>query len=111
MDRAKHLDAVAGQKDGLPRQQALELIDRLEQEASDCKQLVQYNEAVQTREEQELEDAKAAAVKMVQDAEERLEQTRQILSEKMAQLAELEVQADETFNSCTGQTVKESNRK
>jgi hypothetical protein len=90
LKHAKHLDAIANQKDGLPRQQALELIDRLEQEASDCKQLVQYNEAVQARQEQELEDAKAAAVKMVQDAEERLEQTRQILSEKMAQLAELE---------------------
>ncbi|ASJ52142.1 hypothetical protein BP422_00400 [Brevibacillus formosus] len=90
LKHAKHLDAVADQKDKLPRQQALELIDRLEQEASDCKQLVQYNEAVQARQEQELEDAKTAAVKMVQDAEERLEQTRQILSEEMAQLAELE---------------------
>ncbi|MDC0763044.1 hypothetical protein POF51_20205 [Brevibacillus sp. AG] len=90
LKHAKHLDAVAGQKDGLPRQQALELIDRLEQEASDCKQLLQYNEAVLDRQQQELEDAKAAAAKMIQDAEERLEQTRQILSEKMAQLAELE---------------------
>ncbi|MDR4997402.1 hypothetical protein [Brevibacillus parabrevis] len=90
LKHAKHLDAVAGQKYGLPRQQALELVERLEQEASDCKQLIQYNKAVQARQEQELEDAKAAAVKMVQDAEERLEQTRQILAEKVAQLAELE---------------------
>ena len=45
LKHAKHLDAVADQKDGLPRQQALELIDRLEQEASDCKQLIRYNEA------------------------------------------------------------------
>ncbi|WP_435924013.1 hypothetical protein [Paenibacillus sp. DYY-L-2] len=90
LKHAEHLDAVADQKDGLPRQQALELIDRLEQEASDCKQLVQYNEAVQARQEQELEDAKAAAAKMVQDVAERLEQTRQVLAEKVVQLAELE---------------------
>ncbi|QDS35647.1 hypothetical protein [Brevibacillus brevis] len=90
LNRAEHLDAVADQKDGLPRQQALELIDRLEQEASDCKQLIRYNEAVQARQEQELENAKAAAVKMIQDAEERLAQTRQVLAEKVAQLAELE---------------------
>ena len=90
LKRAEYLDAVAVQKDGLPRQQALELIDRLEQEASDCKQLIRYNEAVQVRQEQELENAKAAAVKMIQDAEERLAQTRQVLAEKVAQLAELE---------------------
>ncbi|MGG0887001.1 hypothetical protein HPY28_29940 [Brevibacillus sp. HB1.2] len=90
LKHAEHLDAVADQKDGLPRQQALELIDRLEQEASDCKQLIRYNEAVQARQEQELENAKAAAVKMIQDAEERLAQTRQVLAEKVAQLAELE---------------------
>ncbi|WP_236841085.1 hypothetical protein [Brevibacillus formosus] len=95
LNRAEHLDTVADQKDKLPRQQALELIDRLEQEVSDCKQLVQYNQSVQARQKQELEDAKAAAAKMVQDAEERLEQTRQILTEKVAQLAELEGQADE----------------
>ncbi|GFN31590.1 hypothetical protein [Paenibacillus xylaniclasticus] len=89
LNRAEHLDAVADQRDGLPRQQALELLDRLEQEASDCKQLIRYNEAVQARQQQELESAKAAA-KMIQDAEERLEQTRQILAEKVAQLAELE---------------------
>ncbi|WP_019537631.1 hypothetical protein [Paenibacillus ginsengihumi] len=90
LNRAEHLDAVADQKDGLPRQQALELIDRLEQEALDCKQLIRYNEAVQARQEQELESAKAAAAKMIQDAEERLAQTRQVLAEKVAQLAELE---------------------
>ena len=90
LKHAEHLDAVADQKDGLPRQQALELIDRLEQEASDCKQLVQYNQTVLTRQQQELEDAKAAAAKMVQDAEERLKQTRQVLAEKVTQLAELE---------------------
>ncbi|MNH98094.1 hypothetical protein D3C73_508100 [compost metagenome] len=95
LNRAEHLDAVADQKDKLSRQQALELIDRLEQEASDCKQLIQYNEAVQARQEQELEDAKAVTVKMVQDAEERLAHTRQILAEKVAQLAELEGQANE----------------
>lgn len=60
LNRAEHLDAVADQQDGLPRQQALELIDRLEQEASDCRKLVQYNEMVQARQEQELEDAKEA---------------------------------------------------
>lgn len=90
LNRAEHLDTVADQKDGLPRQQALQRIDRLEREALDCKQPVQYNQSVQARQEQELEDAKAAAAKMVQDAEERLKQTRQILTEKVAQLAELE---------------------
>lgn len=90
LKHAKHLDAVTDQKDGLPRQQALELIDRLEQEASDCKQLIQYNEAVQARQKQEFENAKAASVKMIQDAEERLAQTRRVLTEKVAQLAELE---------------------
>lgn len=90
LNRAEHLDAVADQKDGLPRQQALELIDRLEQEAADCRKLVQYNEAVQARQKQELEDARTVAAKIVQDAEERLAQTRQILDEKVAQLAELE---------------------
>lgn len=95
LNRAEHLNTVADQKDGLPRQQALELIDRLEQEAADCRKLVQYNETVQARQEQELEDAKAAAAKMIQDAEECLAQTRQILAEKVAQLAELEGQANE----------------
>nr|WP_262385093.1 hypothetical protein [Paenibacillus curdlanolyticus] len=90
LNRAEHLDAVGDQKDGLPRQQALELIDRLEQEASDCKQLIRYNEAVQARQQQELESAKAAAAKMIQDAEERLEQAKKILAEKVALLAELE---------------------
>ncbi|WP_240463469.1 hypothetical protein [Paenibacillus apiarius] len=90
LNRAEHLDTVAEQKDGLPRRQALELIDRLKKEASDCKQLVQYNQTVLARQKQELEDAKAAAAKMIQDAEERLEQTRQILAEKVAQLVELE---------------------
>ncbi|MCE5173143.1 hypothetical protein LQV63_28170 [Paenibacillus profundus] len=63
LNRAEHLNAVAEQKDGLPRQQALQLIDRLEQEASDCRQLVQYNQRVLVRQQQELEDAKAAAAK------------------------------------------------
>ncbi|MNP69301.1 hypothetical protein D3C76_1653770 [compost metagenome] len=89
------MDAVAYQQDGLPRQQALELIDRLEQEAADCRKLVQYNEAVQARQKQELEDARAVAAKIVQDAEEHLAQTRQILAEKVAQLAELEGQVNE----------------
>lgn len=46
LKHAEHLYAVADKKDKLPRQQALELIERLEQEASDCKQLIRYNEAV-----------------------------------------------------------------
>lgn len=90
LDRAEHLDAVSDQKDGLPRQQALELIDRLEREASDCRQLVQYNQTVQARQEQEFEDAKAAAAKMVQDAEEKLEYTQKVLAGKRARLAEVE---------------------
>ncbi|WP_232699735.1 hypothetical protein [Brevibacillus daliensis] len=40
IDRTEHLDAVADQKDGLPRQQALQLVDRLEREASECRELV-----------------------------------------------------------------------
>ncbi|MFU1794162.1 deaminase domain-containing protein [Paenibacillus azoreducens] len=94
LNRADHLDAVADQKDGLPRQQALELIDRLEQEASDCRKLVQYNETVQARQEQELEDEKEAAAKMIQDAEKRLAQTRRVLAGKVAQLEKLEGQAE-----------------
>ncbi|MNZ99897.1 hypothetical protein D3C78_1192400 [compost metagenome] len=89
LNRAEHLDAVAYQQDGLPRQQALELIDRLEQEASACKKLVQY-ETVQAQQEQELEDAKEAAAKLIQNAEECLAQTRRVLAKKVAQLAELE---------------------
>ncbi|WP_240463606.1 hypothetical protein [Paenibacillus apiarius] len=49
LKRAEHLDAVADQKDGLPRQQALQLIDRLEREASECRKLVQYNRTVLDR--------------------------------------------------------------
>lgn len=90
LNQAEHWDAVAAQRDGQPRQQALQLIDKLEREASDCRQLVQYNQTVLVRQQQELEDVKVAAVKMVQDAEERLEYTLQILAEKAAQLAELE---------------------
>lgn len=44
-------------------QQALQLIDRLERETSDCRQLVQYNQTVLVRQEQELKDAKEAASK------------------------------------------------
>lgn len=51
---------------------------------------MQYNQTVLVRQQQELEDVKVAAVKMVQDAEDRLEYTLQILAEKAAQLAELE---------------------
>lgn len=47
----KYLDMVVGQNDRLPRQQVLELLDRLEQKASDCKQRIRYNEAVQARQE------------------------------------------------------------
>ncbi|WP_269433159.1 hypothetical protein [Paenibacillus sp. E194] len=43
LNRVEYLDAVADQKVVLSRQQALELIDRLVQETSDYKQLVQYN--------------------------------------------------------------------
>ncbi|MOA07341.1 hypothetical protein D3C78_1270300 [compost metagenome] len=56
---------------------------------------MQYNEAVQARQKQELEDARAVAAKIVQDAEEHLAHTRQILAEKVAQLAELEGQVNE----------------
>lgn len=90
LNQAEHWDAVAEQKDGQPRQQALQLIDKLEREASDCRQLMQYNQTVLVRQQQELEDVKVAAVKMIQDAEERLAQTRRVLAEKVAQLAELE---------------------
>ncbi|MGO4533230.1 hypothetical protein AB4Z30_29665 [Paenibacillus sp. 2TAF8] len=34
LNRAEHWDAVAEQKDGQPRQQALQLIDKLEGEGS-----------------------------------------------------------------------------
>jgi len=51
LNRVEHLDAVADQKDVLSRQQALELIDRLVQETSDYKQLVQYNQSVLVRQE------------------------------------------------------------
>ncbi|MGW9531164.1 hypothetical protein ACWHAM_26365 [Paenibacillus terrae] len=75
LNRAEHLDAVADWKDGLLRQQVLLLIDSLEREASDWRQLVQYNQAALEQQQQELEDAKAAAVKMVQEAEEYLERS------------------------------------
>lgn len=90
LNQAEHWDAVAEQKDGQPRQQALQLIDKLEREASDCRQLVKYNQTVLARQQQELEDVKVAAVKMVQDAEARMECTQQIIAEKVTQLAELE---------------------
>ncbi|MCC3382165.1 hypothetical protein ACFQ5D_03785 [Paenibacillus farraposensis] len=57
-------------EDGLPRQQILQLIVRLEREASECEQLVQYKQTVLVRQQQEFEDAKLTAMKMVQDAEE-----------------------------------------
>lgn len=43
---------------------------------------MQYNQTVLVRQQQEFEDVKVAAVKMVQDAEERLEYTLQILAER-----------------------------
>lgn len=73
----------------------MQLIEKLEREASGSRQLVQYNQTVLVRQQQELEDVKVAAVRMVHDAEERLEYTLQILAEKAAQLAELEGHVNE----------------
>lgn len=56
---------------------------------------MKYNQTVLARQQQELEDAKVASVKMVQDAEERLEYTQQILAEKVTHLAELEGHVNE----------------
>lgn len=90
LDQAEQLEMLADQKDGHPRLEALRYIEELQREASALRGTVQHNQTVLTRQRKELEEAKEEAVAMVQRAEERVQETEQLLAYEMARLAELE---------------------
>lgn len=90
LDQAEQFELLADQKDGHPRLEALRYIEDLQWEASALRGTVQHNQAVLTRQQKELEEAREEAAAMVQRAEARVQETEQLLAYEMAKLAELE---------------------
>lgn len=90
LDQAEQLEMLADQKDGHPRLEAIRYIEDLQREASALKGTVQHNQAVLARQRKELEEAREEAMAMVQRAEERVQETEQLLAYEMAKLEELE---------------------
>lgn len=90
LDQAEQLEMLADQKDGHPRLEALRYIEELQREASALRGTVQHNQAVLARQRKELEEAREEAIAMVQRAEERVQETEQLLAYEIAKLAELE---------------------
>lgn len=90
LDQAEQFELLADQKDGHPRLEALRYIEDLQREASALRGAVQHNQAVLARQRKELEEAKEEAAVMVKRAEERVQETEQLLAYEIAKLAELE---------------------
>ncbi|MGG0888085.1 hypothetical protein [Brevibacillus parabrevis] len=88
--QAERLEMLANRKDEYSRLEALQRIDDLQREASALRKSVQHNQTILTRQQKELEEAREEAVTMVQRAEERVQETEQLLAYEMAKLAELE---------------------
>lgn len=90
LEQAEYFDQLADQKDGYPRLEALRRIDELQREASAVKAAISHNENVLVRQRKELEQTREEAAAMIQRAEERVQETEQLVADQMAKLEELE---------------------
>ncbi|USG64622.1 hypothetical protein NDK47_21130 [Brevibacillus ruminantium] len=90
LEQAEYFDQLADQKDGHPRLEAISRIEDLQREVSGLRETKQHNESVLARQHKELEEAKEEAVVMIRRAEERIQETEQLLADQVAKLEELE---------------------
>ncbi len=90
LDQAERFELLGDQKDRHEKQEAIRYIEDLQGEVSALRGTVQHNQIVLVRQRKELEEAREEAVTMVQRAEERVQETEQLLTYEMAKLAELE---------------------
>ncbi|CAM3661689.1 hypothetical protein EDM52_08435 [Brevibacillus invocatus] len=90
LEQAEYFDQLADQKDGHPRLEAIRRIEDLQREVSGLREIIQYNENVLGRQHKELEEAKEEAAVMIRRAEERIQETEQLLADQVAKLEELE---------------------
>lgn len=90
LDQAERFEVLGDQKDRHEKLEAIRYIEDLQREASALRGTVQHNQSVLARQRKELEEAKEEVVAMVQRAEERVQETEQLLAYEMAKLAELE---------------------
>jgi len=90
LEQAEYYDQLANQKDGHPRLEALRCINDLQREASAVKDAISHNEGVLARLRQELIEAREEAAALIRRAEERVQETEQLLASQMAKLEGLE---------------------
>lgn len=90
LEQADFFDQLADKKDGHPRLEAIHRLEEIQREASGLRETVQHNESVLTRQKKEWEVAKEEAAAMIRRAEERIQETEQLLASQMAKLEELE---------------------
>lgn len=90
LDQAERFELLGDQKDSHEKLEAIRYIEDLQREASALRGTVQHNQAVLARQRKELEEAREEAMVMVQRAEERVQETEQLLAYEIAKLAELE---------------------
>lgn len=90
LEQAEYYEQLGKEKDGHPRLEALRRIDDLQRQASALKANISYNESVLARQQMELKEAKEEAALMVKRAEERVQETEQLLTYAIEQLTELE---------------------
>lgn len=90
LEQADYYERLGDEKDGHPRLEALRRIDDLQRQASALKANISHNESVLARQQKELEEVKEEAALMVKRAEERVQETEQLLAYAIEQLTELE---------------------
>ena len=90
LEQAEYFDQLADEKDRYPRREAIRRLEELQRGASGLRETVQHNESVLTRQKKEWEVAKEEAAAMIRRAEERIQETEQLLASQMAKLEELE---------------------
>lgn len=90
LEQAEFFDQLADTKDGHPRLEAIRRLEELQREASGLREIVQHNKSVLARQKKELDIAKEEAAAMIRRAEERIQETEQLLASQMAKLEELE---------------------
>ncbi|MDS1030537.1 hypothetical protein RDV78_08650 [Bacillota bacterium LX-D] len=90
LEQAEYYDQLGDEKDGHPRLEALRRIDDLLRQASALKANISHNQSVFARQQKELKEVKEEAALMVKRAEERIQETEQLLACAIEQLAELE---------------------
>jgi Mg2+ and Co2+ transporter CorA len=90
LEQAEYFYQLADEKDGHPRLEAIRRLEELQREASGLRETVQHNESVLARQKKELDVAKEEAAAMIRRAEERIQETEQLIASQMAKLEELE---------------------